>query len=134
MKKTRKQEVRKRFRDAVFKRDGYRCVMCGFASSPERAEHELDAHHITSRKKMPNGGYVAQNGITLCDPTKSGGKLVEGCHYKAEERLRTEWEWENLGKPLADFEGIYSEFSPSELYRKIGSSYARAVQASEYLK
>ena len=134
MKKTRKQEVRRRFREAVFKRDGYRCVMCGFQSSSELAEHELDAHHITPREDIPHGGYVKENGITLCDPTKSGGKLVDGCHYKAEDRLKAEGEWERLGKPLRPHEGLWGEYSPIELYRKIYSSYEEALAASEFLK
>ena len=62
-----------RFRAAVFGRDGFTCRGCGFASTPERAEDALDAHHITDRNEMPNGGYVAENGITLC----------EVCHAKA---------------------------------------------------
>ena len=44
----------------VFVRDGYACRTCGFASTPRRAEDELDAHHITDRNEMPNGGYVAE--------------------------------------------------------------------------
>lgn len=70
----RKKQVRQKFRDAVFTRDGFACRACGFCSSPERAEDELDAHHITDRNEMPNGGYVAENGVALCDV----------CHAKAE--------------------------------------------------
>lgn len=55
----RKQLIRANFRDAVFKRDGYKCVLC------DETEN-LDAHHITDRTLMPNGGYVLENGITLC--------------------------------------------------------------------
>lgn len=134
MGKTRKKQMRQRFRKAVFKRDGYRCVMCGLQSSPERAEHELDAHHIMPREDMPHGGYVLENGITLCDPTKSGGKLADGCHYRAEERLRIEHQWKQLGKPLSSVEGVWHYYSSSELYKKIRSSYELARRASEYLK
>lgn len=39
---------------------------CSVRSYPERAERDLDAHHITDRNEMPNGGYVPENGISLC--------------------------------------------------------------------
>jgi hypothetical protein len=71
---------------------------------------ELDAHHITDRTLMPNGGYVKENGISLC-PT---------CHEKAEV-------FHSTGTAL---EG----WAPEDLYKKVGSSYELAVEASERLK
>jgi len=59
----KKKQVRATFRSAVFKRDGYACRCCTFQSTPEKAEGELDAHHITDRTEMPNGGYVPENGF-----------------------------------------------------------------------
>lgn len=83
--------------------------MCGFKSSPAKAEEELDAHHITDRTLMPNGGYVKENGISLCAE----------CHEKAEEYHKT---------------GVaFPGYSPAELYNKIGSSHDEAVKASEKL-
>ena len=105
-----KKEIRKRFRDAVFVRDGYRCVMCGFESSPERVAEDLDCHHISERGEMLMGGYVAENGISLC---KDG---PESCHIKAELWLN------GSGQP----EG----FSADELYLRIGSSLEEAEKAS----
>ena len=70
----RKKQVRADFRDACFRRDRYRCVLCGFQSAPARANDELDAHHISARNLMPNGGYVTENGISLCAE----------CHRRAE--------------------------------------------------
>ena len=35
----------------------------------------MDVHHITDRKEMPNGGYVKENGITVCRP----------CHLDCEQ-------------------------------------------------
>jgi 5-methylcytosine-specific restriction endonuclease McrA len=96
-----KKLIRQNFRDAVFKRDGHKCVFCG-------ATENLDAHHITDRSLMPNGGYVLENGITVCDKHHL---LCEGYHG---------------GKPQ---EG----YLPSDLYKKIGSSYSRAVIESEKL-
>jgi hypothetical protein len=135
MEKTRKKEMRRKFREAVFERDGYRCVVCGFESSPERAEHELDAHHISPRENMPHGGYVKENGVSLCDPSKTGKPLAHGCHYRAEQiLLRISEGWERgVGLPEhpEDYEYAYL---PEALYEAIGSSYEAAVRASEFLK
>ena len=59
---------------------------------------------------MPNGGYVKENGISLC-PT---------CHEKAEV-------FHSTGTALPGW-------APEDLYRLIGSSYEQAVKASERLK
>lgn len=99
----KKQIVRANFRDAVFKRDNYKCKMCGLKTDIE----QLDAHHITDRTLMPNGGYVKENGIALCPE----------CHIKAEN-------FHNTGTSLPDY-------SPEDLYKKIGSTYDKAVQASK---
>ena len=80
--------------------------MCGAAEFP------LDAHHITDRNLMPNGGYVKENGISLCPP----------CHIYAENYHIHD------GK-------MWSEgYHPNDLYAKIGSSYEKAVEASKKLK
>lgn len=63
--------TRDTFREAVFARDNYKCVICG-------ATNKLDAHHIIERRLWDNGGYFLDNGATLCDDGKYG------CHYKAE--------------------------------------------------
>ena len=63
-----KQMVRQEFRNAVFQRDGYRCVIC-------KSSEKIDAHHITNRDEMENGGYVLDNGITL----------FSKCHLLAEK-------------------------------------------------
>jgi predicted restriction endonuclease len=106
---TKKKQVRADFRNACYKRDKYCCAMCGMKSTPSKAEDELDAHHITDRNEMPNGGYVKANGISLC----------EKCHLLAEEFHST---------------GIAAPgYSPTDLYNKIGSSYEEAVEASKRL-
>jgi 5-methylcytosine-specific restriction endonuclease McrA len=104
-----KKKVRQQFRDAVFTRDGNKCRGCGWGLF-RPGELELDAHHITDRTLMPNGGYVKENGISLC-PT---------CHEKAEV-------FHSTGTAL---EG----WAPEDLYKKVGSSYELAVEASERLK
>lgn len=104
----KKKRIRNNFRDIVFSRDCHKCAICG---APEVGIHKLDAHHITDRNFMPNGGYVQENGISLCDE----------CHIKAEKFHQTNGkEWE-MG------------FHPNDLYDKISSSYEKAVKASERL-
>ena len=133
MAKTRKKEMRRKFRDAVFARDGYKCVVCGFESSPEQVEHELDAHHVMPREEMPNGGYVKENGVSLCDPSKTGKPLAHGCHYKAElvlETLSVKGDYQESWTEHV----IFYEYTPEQLYKAIGSSHEEAVKASEFLK
>ncbi|HRI09626.1 MAG TPA: HNH endonuclease signature motif containing protein [Nannocystaceae bacterium] len=106
-----KKAIRAAFRAAVFARARYRCEGpgCAFESSPERANADLDAHHITDRNEMPGGGYVAENGIALCP----------SCHEKAERFHAT-------GTALPGFH-------PDELYRIIASSREKAERASRRL-
>ncbi len=99
----KKKQIRKTFRDEVFQRDKCSCRMCG-AEFHSNTEEFLDAHHITDRTEMPNGGYVKENGISLCK---------DECHLKAEMQE----------------EG----YTPNELYLLIGSSFEDAVKASEKL-
>lgn len=91
------------FRKGTFGRDGYRCIGCGLFFS----EDKLDAHHITDRSEIPYGGYVKENGATLCK---------HRCHLMAE----------------AEHQGIEvpEGFSRKELYTKVSSSYDLAYQKS----
>jgi 5-methylcytosine-specific restriction endonuclease McrA len=98
-----KKKIRDAFRNAVWKRDGYKCVMCG--------KKAVDAHHITDRNDMPWGGYVLENGISLCAE----------CHLLAEQ-------WHVSGNKEAP-EGWH----PDDLYKKIGSSKELAVEKSDNL-
>ncbi len=107
---TKKQLIRETFRLKVFKRARFRCQGPGcIASSKAYNDDELDAHHITDRTLMPNGGYVVENGIALCNT----------CHLKAEQYHVT---------------GIaHQGYEPETLYKIIGSSYDLAIKASERL-
>jgi 5-methylcytosine-specific restriction endonuclease McrA len=110
-----KKTTRKAFREAVFERDRYRCAVCGRAGQDRQGSNlhlkfhresspvDLDAHHVTNRNLMPNGGYVKENGISLCPE----------CHVSAE----------------AEEDG----FAPQNLYEIIGSSVEKARFASEKL-
>lgn len=74
---SQKKSIRQGFRNSVFTRDRYRCRGCGYQSTQEKAEQELDAHYIVNRNLMPEGGYTLDNGIALC-------KIGNNCHLKAE--------------------------------------------------
>jgi HNH endonuclease len=63
----------------------------------------MDAHHITNRNEMPNGGYVLENGITLCPQ----------CHIIAELCMKIDMI-------------PYPDHWPSVLYRLINSSKEKA--------
>lgn len=104
-----KKAIRAAFRRKTFERDGFVCQCCGFVSSPERADEELDPHHITDRHEMPNGGYCSENGITVC----------KHCHRLCEQFHET-------GESVPGY-------APEDLYEKIGSSLEKAVRASERL-
>lgn len=47
------------FREAVFKRDDHKCVVCG--------EPAVDAHHIIERRLFDDGGYYINNGVSVCE-------------------------------------------------------------------
>lgn len=51
--------TRDEYREAVFARDGHRCVICG--------EPAVDAHHIVERKLWSDGGYYLDNGASVCE-------------------------------------------------------------------
>ena len=109
----KKQQRRAAFRDAVFKRDGYKCVVCGLAASKDDPESVLDAHHISNRNTFPNGGYVRENGVSLCKHPKPNG--YPSCHLKAEECL--------------EYGATHEGCSPTELYNKIKSNRQQADSA-----
>jgi hypothetical protein len=103
-----KKSLREAFRVAVFARDGQRCAMCG------RSDRKLDAHHIMDRHDMPHGGYIAENGITLC-----AGEDEDNCHWKAEQ-------WHATGV-------AFPGYAPEDLFERIGSSLEAALEANERL-
>lgn len=108
----RKKQIREGFRRAVFSRDRNTCRGCGHVADKSRpVEEQLDAHHITDRHEFLNGGYVKENGISLCPD----------CHAKAEVFHSSGGErWA---------EG----FLPDDLYRKIGSCLEKAKAADRRL-
>ena len=99
-----KKNIREIFRTKVFERDKHQCKFCEIST-------DLDAHHITDRSKMPNGGYVLQNGITLC---KKHHLMAEVYH-------------------LTEGRSYHPGFHPNELYRLVRSSLEEATSASKKL-
>ncbi len=79
------------FRNGVFKRDNYKCVVCG--------EPAVDAHHILDRKLFNDGGYYLNNGASLC--TKDHIR-AEKCEISCEE--------------IREFAGIKPKVLPSNFY------------------
>ena len=104
----KKKAVRAAFRNAVFERDRHACVTCGAGHTEAEP---LDAHHITDRTLMPNGGYVASNGVSLCP----------SCHLMAE------------AYHISNHQDWHEGFHPNDLYKLINSSYDEAVRDSERL-
>ena len=104
-----KKQIRETFRNDVYKRDKNTCKVCG---KKHFDVEELDAHHITDRSLMPNGGYVKENGISVCK---------EECHMKCEKfHISGGQEWEA---------GLH----PNDLYKMIGSSLEKAIEKSNEL-
>lgn len=106
-----KKEVRRKFKEEVFKRDNNTCKVCGKQSTDPNIG--FDAHHITDRNEMPNGGYVKENGITVCK---------DDCHMKVEKYHISGGTEYNMG------------LHPDDLYKKIESSYEKAYKISENSK
>lgn len=100
----KKKRIRENFRNSVFERDGYKCVFCDITN-------DLDAHHITDRNELPNGGYVKSNGITLCQEHHD---LVE--------------DWHRYGDVTDE------KYHPKNLYHMINSSYEQAYRDSTNMK
>lgn len=50
---------RDKFREAVFARDGNKCVFCDLPAK--------DAHHVLERRLFPDGGYHLNNGASVCE-------------------------------------------------------------------
>lgn len=100
----KKQLIRLKFRENVFHRDNHKCKLCD-------NNENLDAHHITDRNLMPNGGYVKENGITLCPTHHLMAEKFHISNYK---------EWED---------GMH----PNDLYKLIDSSFEKAERMSRSL-
>ena len=101
MGKKTKKLIRQNFRDECIRRDK-NCKFCHSTTN-------LEVHHITDRTLFPNGGYVKENGITVCP----------SCHLECELFHQTDGREWHEGK------------HPDELYCMIGSSLEMAKKADE---
>lgn len=102
-----KKLIRAQFRSDVFERDNYTCLVCG---KKHKDASTLNSHHITDRNLMPKGGYIKENGVTVCE---------EPCHMLVEKyHISSGKEWE-------------PGFHPSDLYKMIDSSYEKAYNLSK---
>jgi 5-methylcytosine-specific restriction endonuclease McrA len=54
-----------RWKRAVFKRDHYRCIMCG-RKRGQKPKCKFDPHHIIRKALRPDIMYEVDNGVTLC--------------------------------------------------------------------
>lgn len=61
--------TRDNFRELVFARDKYKCVIC--------EQKAVDAHHLLDRKLFKDGGYYLDNGASVC----------ESCHILCERTI-----------------------------------------------
>jgi len=52
---------RSKFRETVFERDNHNCIV------PACSKDAVDAHHIIERKLWDDGGYVPENGASVCN-------------------------------------------------------------------
>lgn len=98
-----KKSIRENFRNSVFSRDTHKCVFCDVTT-------DLDAHHITDRHLIFNGGYVKENGITLC---RLHHDLVE--------------DWNRYGEVTDE------KYHPDNLYKLIKSNRPIAFRESARL-
>lgn len=127
MGKSRKKLFRKNFREGTFKRDQHTCKVCGRRFQPSQTDPSLglmNAHHIWPREDMPNGGYVPENGITVCDTKAMPGQ--KSCHEQVEEALANYRSSARGRYPRMD---LY----PPNLYKLVGSDFERAREAAERL-
>lgn len=77
---------RKKFRKNVFERDSHECIVPWCTNEP------VDAHHILERSLWDTGGYIEDNGASVC------GKH----HSYAEENdipPQAFWVWANISNP-----------------------------------
>jgi hypothetical protein len=84
--------TRRQFREAVFARDGNKCVACSGKAQ--------DAHHIIERRLWGDGGYYLNNGASLCGP----------CHMDAEKTLLSV-------EAIRAWAGITKVVVPEHLYK-----------------
>lgn len=95
--------TRDEFRESVFARDQYKCIIC---KAPA-----VDAHHIIERRLFSDGGYYMDNGVSLCaehhlaaeDTTLSCEKVRQAASIKSiilPEHLYVDQAYDKWGNPV----------------------------------
>src|SRR6476646_2741401 len=74
--------TRDEFREAVFKRDGHSCVICGAKAQ--------DAHHIIERRLWADVSYYRDNGASLCGIHHLVAEITELSCEEIRERAKIE--------------------------------------------
>lgn len=96
----KKKLIRLNFKNTCLERDDFKCKVCEEKGNTDT----LDVHHIIDRNEIPNGGYVKENGITLC----------KDCHWEAEQY--------HIGSTL-----LKVKYHPDELFKLINSNKQLAI-------
>jgi DEAD/DEAH box helicase domain-containing protein len=93
-----------RLREAVRRRDGFRCQICGTLESPTR---QHDVHHKVPFKAFPSAAEANRldNLITLCP----------ACHRKAEQNVRMRSGLAGLGSVLGQLAPLFLMCDPGDL-------------------
>lgn len=104
--------TRDEFREAVFKRDGHKCVMC--------KKPAVDSHHIYDRKLFENGGYYLNNGASLCSEHHLE---AEKCDISVEEIRTAAGITEVILAP-----GL----KPDKIYNKWGQEIDEGIMSRKY--
>jgi len=103
--------TRDQFREAVFTRDRYSCVVCFAAGKKTPA---VDAHHILERRLWgASGGYFCDNGASLCSRHHLAAeatlidceRLRELCGIRETllpEHLYSDQRWDKWANPILD--------------------------------
>ena len=117
---------RDEFREAVFVRDGHRCVVCGAPAQ--------DAHHIIERRLFKaaheQGGYFLDNGASLCGPhhieaeqtTLSCDAIRERCGIERivlPEHLYPDFQYDKWGNIITEKGRVKGELFYDESVQKI---------------
>ena len=77
---------RSKFREQVFQREDHKCIV------PTCTKRAVDAHHLLERNLWEDGGYIPDNGASVC----------EEHHRLAEDDIippQSFWRWAGVAKP-----------------------------------
>lgn len=91
--KARNSQEYLKWRDEVYKRDGYSCVICG-------SEDNIEAHHKKGFVEFPELRYEVSNGITLCEQCHN---QIHNSNNQKKPNINFSEPSDNQKKPNVDF-------------------------------